>query len=584
IGILDTASLTPVAVIGPEVNALRAPAISPQGNLVAAMDENNRLNIWDLASGKKLQMIETKTRRPVYKIKITPDEKLIATLSEGQIIVWNVSTGAKQLELAGLNDFDYSPVEKVIASDSTDNRLYLTNVDSGKKLSGIDAEHIYSIHYAPGGEVIAIGAEKVQPIERGLVNLVYQVDTHSGQRLPVEMADILGSVSSTAYSPKMDLLAASDSQGNIYIWSLLDGKRVAFFEELAPYPSALSFNSDGTNLFVGSGDGTFGIISTTESGATSAGAPAATSPGESTLPELSAQPYTHTKASVTVNLPMGWKIQEPSDVSFVSSEPKGKGIIAFLATNTITQLSDEAFLNYINGCEYAFSSSGTNYKETDRGVDTAKGSGYVTKNMTISGVDYIFETYYTRDGSMVIQMNFFTQKPYAESYLSLYQGVYTSLKVNKDFVSKHIPYNELSKYQGTEGKFTYSIPTGWLLDPSKQNDGSSRYFMAPDKTASLQLVPIPWKADEMTGDTEIFASLQIMLENNEDAVTIVRRDKTDAGDWQISYAVEAKNITGIIIGKKLDATLQTLNVQYSTDLDALYHPLAVKIIASLKTP
>ena len=433
IGILDTASLAPVAAIGPEVGALRAPAISPQGNLVAAMDDSNRLNIWDLASGKKLQMIETKTRRPVYKIKITPDEKLIATLSEGQIIVWNVGTGAKQLELAGLNDFDYSPVEKVIASDSTDDRLYLTNVDSGKKLSGINAEHIYSIHYAPGGEVIAIGAEKVQPKERGLVNLVYQVDAHSGQRLPVEMSDILGAVSSTAYSPNMSLLAASDSQGNIYIWSLLDGKKVAFFEELTPYPSTLSFNSDGTNLFVGGGDGTIGIISTTESGTTSAGAPAAAAPGESTLPELSSQPYTHSTGSVTVNLPLGWKLQEPSDVSFVSSEPKGIGIVAFMATNTITPLSDEALLNYINGCEYTFSMSGTNYKETDRGIDTAKGSGFVSKNITISGVDYIFETYYNRDGSALIQMNFFTQKPYLESYLSTLPGCLCQFKGKQSF-------------------------------------------------------------------------------------------------------------------------------------------------------
>ena len=142
----------------------------------------------------------------------------------------------------------------------------------------------------------------------------------------------------------------------------------------------------------------------------------------------------------------------------------------------------------------------------------------------------------------------------------------------------------MNKYQGAEGKFTYSVPTGWVLDPAAQNDGSSKYYMAPDKTASLQLIPIPWKENEMTGDTEIFASMQIMLENQEDAVTIVRRDKTETGDWQISYAVESRNMTGIIIGKKLDTTLQTLNVQYSTDLDAQYRPLAVKLIASLKTP
>ncbi len=348
IGILDTATLSPVIIIGPEEYVLRSPSISPQGNLVAAMDEKGRMIIWDVASGKKLKMVETKTRKPIKKLKFSPDATLISSLSEGQIIIWDVNKGVKHKEMAGQNDFDFSPVEKIVVSDSTDNKLYFSDVDSGKLLNTTNSDYINTITFSPGGEYIAIGGKKVQPKERGLNNLIYQVDVHTKERLPVEMPEIQGIVNSVVYSPNMDLLAASDSQGNIYIWSLLDGRKVAFFDEIVGYPSRLTFNADATVLFAGGGDGTIGIISTTEAGTTPE---TSTSPsgGENEIPKLSAQPYTHSKGSVTANLPMGWKLEEPSITKFSTTSPDNTAAIAFQTANTIKPLSDEAFLNYING-------------------------------------------------------------------------------------------------------------------------------------------------------------------------------------------------------------------------------------------
>ncbi len=121
-------------------------------------------------------------------------------------------------------------------------------------------------------------------------------------------------------------------------------EQVAFFDEIVGYPSRLTFNADATVLFAGGGDGTIGIISTTEAGTTPE---TSTSPsgGENEIPKLSAQPYTHSKGSVTANLPMGWKLEEPSITKFSTTSPDNTAAIAFQTANTYKPLSDEAFLN-----------------------------------------------------------------------------------------------------------------------------------------------------------------------------------------------------------------------------------------------
>lgn len=570
-------NLTDIAssrVIGPEEYLLRAPTISLQGNLAAAMDEKNRLTVWDATNGQKVQSIETRTRQPITRLKFAPNEKLVTSLSEGQIMVWDIATGKKLYELTGQNDFAFSPVERIIVSDSLDNKLYFSDADTGKKLYSTVSDFIDAITYAPGGETIAVGGTKVQPVERGLNNLIYQLDTHTKERLPVEFSEIQGSVSSVVYSPDMRLLAACDSHGNVLAWNLSDGQKVAFFEEVTTYPGTLAFTNDGTVLLVGGGDGSIGIISTTGMEGSAENTPATTT-GEDSIPDLSALPYTHSKGSVTINLPMGWVLKEQNDVMFTSTAPGGIGNIAFMAINTITPLTDEGFLKFIDGSEQAFSIQLPGYSEIDRGVEPAKGTGFVSKTTTIAGKEYISETYYTRVGAQVHVINFLTQKAYYELYLSLYQGVFASLKVNTDYISKQIPFSQLNTIKEADGKFSFSIPTGWGSTGTDQ----PVTYTAPDGSAFLRRENVTAPQGD---DTQTFIALQTLLEKQEATVIIVRRDKTDSGGWQMTYNLPDKNKNGTILGIRDEATLQLLHIQYPADDENLYRLLAAKVLASFK--
>lgn len=575
VGILETSGFTTIGGYGPEEYLLSLPTISLSGKLVAAINENNQLVIWDVASGKKLQSIEVKTREPIKKMKFTPDDKMIATLSVGQIIFWDVTTGKKLKEMAGQNDFAYSPAEKIIASDSSDNKLYFSSVDTGKLLSTTTSEIIDSLAFSPDGKVVAIGAQKNQPTERGLNNMIYQVDPTSKERMPVEMPEIPGTISSMAFSPNMRTLAASDSQGNILMWDLWDGRKIASFDEIAVYPSTLTFNEAGTILYVTGSDSTISLISTTVSGSSSQ-AQSGGSPESSAVPQLSSQPYTHSTGSVTVNLPMDWKLEEQSPTMFTSSSPNGTGYIAFLALNTIKPLTDEGFMNFIDGCEKVFSVSIDGYKEFDRGVEPSKGTGFVSKTILLAGKEFIFESYYTRDGSIVNTMNFMTQKPYAELYLPLYQGVFASLKVHNDFISQQTPYNDYTKINDPHGAFTYLVPTGWGKDIKDLNQPVT--FVSPEGTGSVHLEILPAPSGD---DTQKFVALQTLVEQQEGYVTIVNRIKGENQSWEIVYSLPDKNRNGAILGVMINNELQVLNVQYPSDLETQYLPLVKKIISNL---
>lgn len=564
-------------VLGPETYEIRTPAISQDGSLVAAVNSVNQIIIRETIRGEKIQNIEAKTRTPIQKLLFSPDGTMIASLNTGQVFLWDVATGKKLKEFVGNRDFAWSPDGKTIASDSSDNRLNLMDVDSGKKIAAINVEAVSSINYSRDGSLISIGGTGIQMKYRGLVNLVFQLDSGSKLRLPVEMPEILGTVTSTAYSPKMDLLAGCDSQGNIYIWNLLDGSQVAYFEEIIASPGTVAFSTDGSELFVGGGDGSIGVISTAAGTEEAPGAQTGSGTGGDELPVLSAQPYEHTKGAVTVNLPVGWNLEEIAMASIMSSDPNGKGNIFFTAVNTIDPLTDEGFLNFINSQETDLSENADGYKEIDRTIDPSTGKGVVLKTVSIDDIEYQLETIYIRNSVVIYQMNFLTQKPYVDLFMPLYQGVYTSLKVNTSYIQSLIPYDDLDNRTSLDETFSYLYPVGWTRESLLATNESDFQFTAPDGRGLMQVISVPWSANDLTGDTEIFVAIQTELESREGYAIIVNREKK-VGGWLITYAIKEKDIEGMILGKQIGNNLQMVNIEYQTQLSAVYKPLAEKIL------
>jgi WD40 repeat protein len=576
IAVMDTASWEVLREFGPEKAKLEHLAISVMGTYVAAMDESGKIIIWDTTSGAKVKMIEPRTRSKIFKMRFSPDEKLLATINTGQVFVWDVATGERKMEVVGTNDFAFSPAEKILVSDSTDNNLHFTDAVTGKKTGMVKSEYINAIAFSPDGSHLSIGGQKVQPKERGLNNLITLVEAESKATLPVEMSRIPGMVTEMVFNPNRDLLAGRDEQGNVMLWNLVNGTLIAMFEEISMPHGDLVFNQEGSLLFVGSGDGTIGIVST--SGAGSTDTPAATGPGETTLPELSDKPYTHTSGSMTVMLPKDWKIEETSLTMVTAADPAQRGQIIILATNTIKPLTDDSFINYINESEAYFAASAPGLTETERLIESQKNTASVTKTVTINGKEFVFITYYNRLGSVVYQVNFFTEQSQLISFIPVYQGVYVSLKINREYVEQQTPYSDINSVVDAGGRFTYSRPTGWSSISSTGGPGST----APDGSAGFELKNIPLKSGSQNSDDLIYIEMVSLLNKISSDVTPIRKEKSVSGGWQITYEMPSKGLSGILSSILIDNSLQTINVTYNSDMAKQYLPLIQSLAEDLK--
>ena len=564
VGIVDIFKWELIQQLGTGEEEYFAMAVSPRGDLAAARNAKNNILIWDTSSRKELYRIEAKTRSAIKKLKFSPDGKLLTSLSDGQVIIWDTTSGLKLKELAGYNDFDYSPDNSLIASDSTDYGLYITNIASGKKIAGMQAEYVNVIHFNPDGSLIAVGGQKVQRKESGLNNLVYLVDAKNQKRLGYEMGELPGLVADIAFSPDGSLLASSDWQGNVVIWSARDGQQLVYLEEAACPPARLDFNPEGTLLYVGGGDGTIGVVST-KGTAPASPAPAPVASANATIPELSAEAYRDPKGLMSVNLPVGWTISQNAELTVLASAPDSTATIILTTTNTLMPQLGDSFTTFINAYEQFFGRKFQGYKEISRSIDPQKGTGVVTKSVLAANVEFIFETYYTRDDAVIQSVNFLTIRQQAEAYVPLYQKIFTSLKFNKEVILKTNPYMEMDIFEDPAGKFSFKYPLGWLYQPMNSGDATGSIFIAPDALATIFWIAKPVKAGTPLTEIGVKSMIDVFLKGFATDARITGESKTAAGDLKIDFEAPSKNNKGVIIGSNLGDRASLVVVFYMAD-------------------
>src|SRR5690349_11605688 len=121
------------------VNGLlgNAIAFSPDGKLLAAGDQENGVELWDLVAGKQLRRLELKeTSQPA--VAFSPDGKLLAA-AEGRetVHLWEVATGKEVRQLQwpkhSVGQLVFSPDGSTLAGVSSE-EIRVWGVASGKRL------------------------------------------------------------------------------------------------------------------------------------------------------------------------------------------------------------------------------------------------------------------------------------------------------------------------------------------------------------------------------------------------------------------------------------------------------------------
>jgi WD40 repeat protein len=219
-------------------------AFARDGQLLAWGIEGNTVCLWDARTGRLLTP-RVGHQSGVTSVTFTPDARLISGSPEGQVCIWEVTTG-KELHRFTLPEdraaqaaqrlrgggFVLSPNAKYIAARLRLGPLLLWEAATGKyilRLKGANALLAGSMGIAPpvfspdsrlvvtGASVAVAGQPRIQPM--------IQIWELASGTIRAELAGS-GPVTALAFSPDGRLLASGSSDTTIVIWDLT-GRAVA---------------------------------------------------------------------------------------------------------------------------------------------------------------------------------------------------------------------------------------------------------------------------------------------------------------------------------------------------------------------
>jgi WD40 repeat protein/energy-coupling factor transporter ATP-binding protein EcfA2 len=240
---------------------IRSLAFSPERGrrLLASGDKAGKVLLWDLdGSGTPAELTAGEETRPeIWAVAFSPDGNLLAAGDQdGGFRVWDVRTRrlvhreAKAHKLAVLA-VTFSPRGRILATASSDRKILLWNVvryDKPAELTG-HSEGINSIAFSPNGELLASGSAD-------LTVRLWDVKTAAQRGSYLTGPD--NSVTGVTFGQDGRILAASSEDGRVFLWDV--AKQLPIGAGLHGYTplSGLAFAPDGSSLVAG---GKSGVLS-----------------------------------------------------------------------------------------------------------------------------------------------------------------------------------------------------------------------------------------------------------------------------------------------------------------------------------
>jgi WD40 repeat protein len=241
-------------------------AVSPNGEMLAAMDGNTTASIWDTITWEKIKQI----RYPcVYwggpTLIFNPDQRSFIIGCDGLIRVYNIKTWGPVLESTGW--FPHLlPDGRVIALYRAEEGQANTQGTPNPGISFWDIgthETILSLTLEPQEEgYVGIGPYTISADGRYLaaitdVGKIYVWDTAT-KKLLYKLGDLMASDENPglmAFHPYYPILATPGSGGTMKLWDMRTGKLLTALEVTDGYISSVAFSPDGRWLAAGADDG-----------------------------------------------------------------------------------------------------------------------------------------------------------------------------------------------------------------------------------------------------------------------------------------------------------------------------------------
>ncbi|MGB3532590.1 MAG: serine/threonine-protein kinase [Microcoleaceae cyanobacterium] len=227
---------------------------SPSGSDLAAGSYYWRILEWNLETGESY--IPLQQNGAIWSVKISPDERLVASASSDQTVkVWDRLSGYILYDFIAHNDIvytvDWTPNGRVLVSGSKDKTIKVIDINTGTILYSLigHSDQVRSVKISSDGKILISGSYddtiKVWNLETG--QLIHTLVGHSGDILSVDI------------SPDNQIIASGSRDRTIKLWNLQTAELLSTLTGHTNEVYSVHFSPDGQALASGSKDRTVKI-------------------------------------------------------------------------------------------------------------------------------------------------------------------------------------------------------------------------------------------------------------------------------------------------------------------------------------
>ena len=190
-------------------NSIESVTFSFDGEMLASADSDGVIHLWDVATGKTLNILEWYDDF-VRALEFSPDGRMLVSTNDSETCFWDIDTG-DIIRTIPSNTVAFSPDWKTFVNKGCDGKIQVWRMDGDEPIKTIVPDtKVMNLAYAPDGRTIASlhADDKIQMWSSDLGELLQTFTGHIQWVCYME------------YSPDGRTLATAGYDGTVLLWDV----------------------------------------------------------------------------------------------------------------------------------------------------------------------------------------------------------------------------------------------------------------------------------------------------------------------------------------------------------------------------